>query len=195
MIYRFELRRLLWGCALALCCLGNLQADPWHADDDTFDPSIQSVVIGNRSWIGDPSPFVHQPSGRTGYTYVNAANYEGMDPSVQISLMVPIEIGETKPVGGGMLMVNRKQYESLSKAFKSAIAAKATDKVEPQPLVTGIKDAKWILLADVKDAKRSVVLENKVGEETHRYHFSVNATKKLLGAMEHAKAQLKGKSE
>ena len=58
-------------------------AADWDPMDETFDPSIHSVVIGDRSWLGDPSPFTHVGLKRTGYTHVMPTNWEGFDPSIQ----------------------------------------------------------------------------------------------------------------
>lgn len=70
-----ELMKPVPGCLLISCTFaGSLIADDWDPNDDTFDPQVKSVVIGDRSWIGDPSPFVQAGLSRTGYTYVNATD-------------------------------------------------------------------------------------------------------------------------
>ncbi|TWT51249.1 hypothetical protein Pla22_40260 [Rubripirellula amarantea] len=169
---------------------GTLLGADWHPEDDTFDPTIHSVVIGNASWIGDPSPFVHTGTSRTGYTYVNSTNYAGMDPSVQLSLMVPLKPGEAAPPAGGMLMLDANQTETLLKAFAKAIESKPTDKVQRSKVETALKDAEWALSVDSDQDARFLQLENKTKDKVDTYRFSVNASKKLVGAIEHSLKKL-----
>ena len=170
---------------------GLLVADDWDPNDDTFDPTIKSVVIGNRSWIGDPSPFLHTGTPRTGYTHVNATNFKGFPPAVQISLMVPLEVGETKPPAGGMLMFDKALTLKFVEAFETAIklSQEKTDqqtKLQPVKITTSLKGADWKLVL-VRDKKQSFLeLRNKTQDKTDNYRFSVNASKKLLGAVQHS---------
>lgn len=115
------------GCFLMICINGGfLQGADWDPNDDTFDPSIHSVVVGDASWLGDPSPFVHLGLPRTGYTHVNQTNWEGFDPAVQISLMVPLEPGEKTPPAGGMLLLNQAQTLKFIQVFQDGVRAKST---------------------------------------------------------------------
>lgn len=174
--------------ALAFC--GTVPASAqWDPNDDTFDPSIKSVVIGDRSWLGDPSPFVLEELRRTGYTYVSATNYEGMAPSVTISLMVPIKLGETKPLGAA-LFFDRAKAKSMSRLLTKTLESKAKE-TEPMEIVTTIENATWRLVPTEEEGKRLFVFENKKKDEVDRYRFSANALKKLLGAFEHARNNLK----
>ncbi|WP_149498732.1 hypothetical protein [Roseiconus lacunae] len=158
----------------------------WDPNDSTFDPALKSVVIGNRTWIGDPSPFVHQGTKRTGYTHVNANQYEGMDPSVGVSLMVPLEIGETKPVAGGIVMMNVEQAKAFVKAAEK-LTKKKQDAESKVSLKTMIKDMNWTLSLEKESPKSQVVvLGNKSDDSDDRYQFSINAMKKLIGAVQHA---------
>ncbi|EMI17541.1 hypothetical protein RMSM_05534 [Rhodopirellula maiorica SM1] len=170
-------------------------AQDWDPNDDTFDPSIQSVVIGDSSWIGDPSPFVHTGSSRTGYTYVNATAYEGMDPSVQISLMVPLKPGETVPAAGGMLMFGKEQAEAFAKTWAGQIESQDKEKQQRLPIKTSIAQANWALTVAVKEGQRFLQLENTSKDKVDTYRFSFNASKKLLGAIEHSIKKLKSKTE
>ncbi|MDV6030511.1 MAG: hypothetical protein F9B45_10485 [Phycisphaera sp. RhM] len=186
---------LLFLLSASLLPASLLPANDWSADDDTFDPSLQSVVIGDRSWIGDPSPFVHLASSRTGYTYVNATNYSGLDPAVQLSLMVPLEAGESQPPGGGMLMLNEEQTEAFIKAITDAIESKPAETNEEVQIKTALEGAQWSLTAAKDNDSRVLHLENKLKEKTHRYRFSVNASKKLLGAIKHSLKKLEATAE
>ncbi|WP_372895203.1 hypothetical protein [Stieleria sp.] len=180
---------------LFLFSTGLLLADDWSADDDTFDPSLQSVVIGDRSWIGDPSPFVHVESSRTGYTYVNATNYSGLDPAVQLSLMVPLKAGESQPPGGGMLMLNGEQTRAFIKAITDAIESKPGETEEGVQIKTALEGAQWSLAAAKDNDTRVLHLDNKLKEKSHRYRFSVNASKKLIGAIKHSLKKLEATAE
>ncbi len=181
---------LLLACILSTSAF----ADDWDPNDDSFDPSIQSVVIGSRSWIGDPSPFKHLGSSRIGYTYVNATNYEGMDPAVQISLMVPLEPGETQPVGGGMLMLSKTQSQEFIQACAVTMEADLDKEQEPVSLKTAMKQANWNLIGEVVDGKRHLQLQDKTTEKSQTYQFSVAAMKKLNGAIKHSAKKLENKS-
>ncbi|MEZ6095858.1 MAG: hypothetical protein R3C03_16780 [Pirellulaceae bacterium] len=176
--------------AFLLFGIGLNQESEWSADDDTFDPTLQSVVIGDRSWIGDPSPFVHAGSKRTGYTYVNTTNYEGMPPSVQLSLMIPLEAGETQPSGGGMLMTDADQTKTFIEAIRKAINAKAEDKSEPVEIQTTMKGTNWTLRFQQVDDNRTLELVDKQQDAEHVYQFSINAAKKTIGALEHSLKKL-----
>lgn len=179
------------GCLLTLVLLcGSATADDWHPDDDTFDPSIQSVVIGDRSWIGDPSPFVHTGIPRTGYTHVNSVAYQGFDPSVQISLLVPLEAGEKTPPAGGMLMLNKAQTVELIKAFEDGIKAEPTDKDQRIPIKTGFTDADWALTFASDKGQRFLQLENKTNDKVDAYRLTINASKKLVAAIKHSLKKL-----
>jgi hypothetical protein len=173
-------------CVL-ICCLiaGSLSADDWDPNDDTFDPNIKSVVIGDRSWIGDPSPFVHTGSSRTGYTHVNATNWEGFDPAVQISLMVPLKVGETQPTAGGMLMFNKDQTVKVVQILTDAVRSDQKE-VKRTQISTSLKDADWALFSTTDKGQRFLVLENKTKDKVDQYRFSINATKKLIGAVKHS---------
>ncbi len=191
------------GCLLYVCLVTPaLAADDWDPHDATFDPKIESVVIGDRSWLGDPSPFVHTGLKRTGYTYVNATQFEGFPPAIQISLMVPVVPGETTPPAGGMLMMDQKQtvalVELVEKLLKSAgkADAQASDrKVEPAdekrfPISTSLPQTEWVLVPLADQDQRVLQLESKTKEKVDAYRFSFNAMKKLLGAVEHSLQKL-----
>ena len=166
----------------------SLLADDWDPHDDTFDPSIHSVVVGDASWLGDPSPFIHTGLRRTGYTHVNQVEWEGFDPSVQISLMVPLHPGEATPPAGGMLMMNESQTSQFIKVFDAGLKADPSDK--RITIKTGFKDADWALTFASEKGQRFLQLENKSKDKVDIYRFSTNASKKLLGAIRHSMKKL-----
>ncbi|GAA5506889.1 hypothetical protein Rcae01_02342 [Novipirellula caenicola] len=181
-------------CVLLCMITAPLLAEDWNPNDDTFDPNLQSVVIGDRSWIGDPSPFVHSESSRTGYTYVNATDYEGMDPALQVSLMVPLQPGETVPAAGGMLMMTPNQAKALVKAIEGKIAEGSTDKQQRVPIATSIQGPDWGLKSKSQAETKFIELENKTKDKVDTYRFSINASK-LLGAIKHSLKKLEFPSE
>lgn len=182
---------LLFACTLA----GPLRADDWDPNDATFDPKIKSVVIGDRSWIGDPSPFVHTGLTRTGYTYVNATQFEGFPPAVQISLMVPLAAGETKPPAGGMLMFDKAQTTKVIEVLKDAVKNEQNDQPKRVQIKTSLEDADWALVHVADKGQRWLQLENKTKDKTDKYRFSINASKKLIGAVEHSLKSLEAKAK
>jgi hypothetical protein len=184
------------GCLLISCTFaGSLIADDWDANDDTFDPKIKSVVIGDRSWIGDPSPFVHTGLSRTGYTHVNVTNFQGFPPSVQISLMVPLVAGETRPPAGGMLMLDKAQTAKVIEVLKDAVKDGQQDPQKRVQLKTSLEQADWVLVYGTGKGQRCLQWENKTKDKTDTYQFSINASKKLLGAIEHSLKSLESKAE
>ncbi|WP_182869731.1 hypothetical protein [Stieleria mannarensis] len=188
------MKRLV-GCALALALIhGSAVADDWSPDDDTYDPTIQSVVIGDRSWIGDPSPFVHLGLSRTGYTYVAPVAYDGFDPSVQLSLMVPTKPGETTPPAGGMLMLNQTQATRLIKAFEAGLKAEPNDKDQRIPIKTAMQQADWALTFSADQNQRFLQLEHRSKDKVDTYRLTTNASKKLLGAIKHSLKKLEEKA-
>jgi hypothetical protein len=184
------------GCLFIFSLLaGSLVAQDWDANDDTFDPNIKSVVIGDRSWIGDPSPFVHSGTSRTGYTYVNATQFEGFPPSVQISLMVSLAAGETAPPAGGMLMFNKEQTAEMVKVLSEALTAGKKDQAKRIQIKTSLKDADWALVTITDKDQRFIQLEFKTEDKIDKYRFSINASKKLLGAVQHSLKNLETKAK
>lgn len=179
---------------------GTLLAADWDPNDDTFDPTIHSVVVGEASWLGDPSPFVHLGLRRTGYTHVNPTDWKGFDPSVQISLMVPKQPGEKSQQGTGMLMMNRSQTLEFLKVVETGLKsaaqqkAKAPKKPKRIRINSAFKDADWALAFVSEKGKRFVNLENKSKGKTNTYRFSINASKKLLGAIKHSLKKVKTKA-
>jgi hypothetical protein len=182
------LRVILWGCFLI--CFGSHQESEWRADDDTFDPSLHSVVIGKNSWIGDPSPFVLAGVNRTGYTYAQKTNYAGMPASVQLSLMIPLEGDETQPPGGGMLMTDAEQTKTFLELIRKGIDCKPADAFEAVEIKTAMADTKWALRLNQEDGKHLIELVDSQGDKEKVYQFSVNASKKLVGAIEHSLKKL-----
>lgn len=183
---------------LLIACVfsGSLAAADWDANDESFDPSIHSVVIGNRSWLGDPSPFIFLELSRTGYTHVNATNYEGFDPSVAISLMVPSEPGETTPPSSGMLMMNKDQTLAFIKLVTERLKTDDREAAKRTPIETVYDHADWALVSvDDEAGRRYVQLENKTKDKTDAFRFTEKASKKLLGAIRHSLKSLDAKSD
>jgi hypothetical protein len=183
-------RMLSLGIAIATSVLAHQDSD-WHADDETFDPKLKSVVIGNNSWIGDPSPFQWVETQRTGYTHVQPTKYEGLPPAIQVSLMVPQGTTEDQPHHGTMLLLSAEQTAQMLTQLKSLIETKSEKGTEKQRLPTAMEQADWQLGKQLQANTQYVEFENKVSDQTFVYRFSIPATKKLIGAIEHALEGLK----
>ncbi len=184
--------RTILGCLMLSCAFAHSSiAQDWDANDATFDSSIKSVVIGDRTWIGDPSPFMHTGTPRTGYTYVNTTNFQGFPPAVQVSLMVPTAVGETKAPAGGMMMFDKDQTAKMIEILKEAVNAKKRDPKKRIQIKTALQGADWALVHVTNDGKQLLQLENKTKDKTEKYQFTINATKKLIGAIQHSLKNLK----
>lgn len=188
-----------WWLAFSLVS-GFVFAQDWDPEDTTFDPGVKSVVIGNRSWLGDPCPFMYTPLSRTGYTYVAATHFEGYPPSVQISLIVPLEPGETQSVGG-MLMMNEEQARGLLNKLEAAIKhienskEKGSSERHQAVVDTAMDHVQWTVVTSVAAGKPCIQFDSKTNDKVEAFQFSVNATKKLIGAIQHALSQLKKESD
>lgn len=180
-----------------LCLLAGTSAtshaQDWDANDDSFDPTIHSVVIGDASWLGDPSPFVHLQSTRTGYTHVGQVNWDGFEPSVQLSLMVPKLPTEEAPPAGGMLLMDKAQSLQFIKMFQEALNSESKEDTKPTQIKTSMKDAMWALRQSKADGSRFIDLENKEADKVVAYRFTINASRKLLQAFEHSFKKLEAK--
>ncbi|MEM6689906.1 MAG: hypothetical protein AAF664_10790 [Planctomycetota bacterium] len=167
--------------------VNTVSAGDWSPDDDSFDPSVKSVLIEDRTWIGDPSPFLLVGSGRTGYTYTQATAWEGFDPSVNISLMVPIVPGETKAPGGGTLMLAERQAKSWIKTIGGLLKDQDVSSAKSIAIESAMGNAVWsVRVTSGEDGNRMIELENNQQGSAEVYRFSINATKKLLGAVAHS---------
>lgn len=194
-------RRSVWATVLFFFLsgfsAGMASADGWNAEDETFDPNLPSVIIGNRTWIGDPVPFtLATQSNRVGYTHIHTPNWAGFPPSVAISLMVPLQPGESKPIAGASLMLEQQQAALLAEKIAGMLkqettAAEKSTMAKKWTLQTAMKGADWKLVSATDDDQtRFIQLENKVQDQVHAYRFSSSASKKLISAVRHFQKQL-----
>ncbi|MEM9645202.1 MAG: hypothetical protein AAF989_09425 [Planctomycetota bacterium] len=194
-IHRVQSMRRILAVFTVLCLVSGVSiAANWNAEDDTFDPGIHSVVIGDRSWLGDPSPFVHSGVQRTGYTHVQKTEWEGFEPSVQLSLIVPSKPGEKMTQVGGMLLLNEDQATKFLDVVESWFKSDS-DSEKRIPIETGMKNAHWEFKFLTDKGQRFLQLESKNKEKVDRYRFGVNPSKKLVGAIRHSLSLIQAKGQ
>ena len=62
-------------------------------------------------------------------------------------------------------------------------------------LKTALKDADWTLVSSSEKDQRFIQLEFKSKDKVDKYRFSINASKKLLGAIQHSLKSLDKKTK
>ena len=87
-----------------------------------------------------------------------------------------------------MLMMNQAQTVKFIRVFEDAL--KADPKEERIQIETGFKEADWAVTFSADKGQRFIQLENKVEDKVDTYRFSINASKKLLGAIRHSLKKL-----
>ena len=176
---KFALRVPL--CLLAFQLLG-FPALAWDPDDDTFDPTIPSVVAEGASRIGDPSPFLRDGHDEIGFTHVMLQD----DPVrqkkvVSISLIHP---GDTAGGVGGFLFLEKEQAENLAKALRSRAGQINSGEESDQPILelpgmSGHGD--WNIFVEGK----VIVFRRQSEDEVDVFRFRPNPARKFAGAIEH----------
>lgn len=165
--------------------------ETWRADDDSFDPTVTSVVIENNSWLGDPSPFHLGDTTRRGYTHVQAVNYAGMEPSVQLSLIVPQTENSPVATEGAMLLLNEAQTAELIAHWKKMILGSSTAESSAKfKITTTSPGMEWELSCKPAAAPSEIRLVQIQKQGNQDFVFGLNAAKKLLGALEHSHQRL-----
>jgi hypothetical protein len=107
--------------------------------------------------------------------------------------MVPLKPGETTPQAGGMLMMNKDQTMEFINVFEDGL--KAEPKEERIQVKTAFKDADWAVTFATDKGQRFLQLENKTKDKVDTYRFSINASKKLLGAIRHSFKTLESRTD
>lgn len=172
------IRFLLLSLALSLPAF--LQA--WDPDDDTFDPTIASVIADGATRIGDPSPFHREGYEERGFTHVGFSKPENGDPTVNLSLILPPDPDDpAKQLGGALYLP-----ESKAKALADALETGA-DLAKPL-LVWDVDWAgKWTL--EYMEGKGLVFTQDHM-DRTVTFTLSIPAGKKLAGALRHSVGKL-----
>lgn len=165
------------------------EANDWSPEDTDFDPTVFETIIEGHSRLGDPTPFYKEGVGVQSYTVVEAREDNVLGATINFALIVPFVPGQTGPQDGGAMYLSVVQAETLVGYLEEALAApdkeREIGKVFPDDYYQ-----QWTVKVVPTDS-RPVVLEMEMNEETDRYHFAINPTKKLIDTLKKvtAKAQ------
>lgn len=182
---------------LVLCGLAEvlpLTAGDWDPEDDTFDPTVESVVAEGSTRIGDPSPFFQDGfEDIQGYTTVTVTT--GDHPSVNMGFIVPLRPGETIPTGGGIYYGTLENIRALIEGIRSAVTKAGEGEVKKVQEIAKVKgggdpDSVTVTLAPGADGKPKVELYVHQYATDAIFRLSPNAAKKLSGALEYHLGQL-----
>ncbi|MEM1443143.1 MAG: hypothetical protein AAGF67_12425, partial [Verrucomicrobiota bacterium] len=90
----------------------------WDPEDDTFDPSVATVIANGSTRLGDPSPYLREGYEEFGYTHVGSSVPEEGDPTINLSfIFMPSQDDPNKAVGGSVFLAV-KEAEKLAEALE-----------------------------------------------------------------------------
>ena len=147
-------------------------------EDDSFDPEVETVIADGSTRLGDPSPFIREGYEERGFTYVQASKPEGSSAIVQVSfLKMPDQDDPAKALGGAMFL-------DIDTAKKLVLALEEGAGLE-KPVV--VWKSGWAGDWTVSyQEEKGVVLEQAMNGLAARFILSVNAARKLAGAVKHS---------
>lgn len=159
-------------------------AGDWDPEDDTFDPTIESVIVEGSTRIGDPAPFWQEGYDIQSYANVQAYPDTGQGALIGVSLIVPMIPGDTKPLGGASIYCSIDEAKKLAEALREGAGREAAPEKEEELAV--IKKEKtphaWKVVLDT-DSK--IELHQDTGENVNIFRFAPNPAKKLASAIEY----------
>lgn len=162
---------------LLLFSISPVISHAWDPDDDTFDPSIQSVVADGASRIGDPSPFYREGYEERGFTYVAFTKPEEGETTVNLSLILPPDPDDPAKQLGGSIFLPIGAAEELAGKLEDG-----ADLAEAFVILEESWNGKWTL----DSAEGKLVIQQEYQGETVKFSLSIPAAKKLAGALRHA---------
>ena len=162
----------------------SLQADDWHPEDETFDPSIESVIVQGSTRLGDPTPFHKDGLGVQSYTVVDAKPDQNLGALIHFALIVPFVPGQTSPQEGGALFLSVDQTQKLVGYLKEALEKPDKSRDVGKVFDDGYYQ-QYTVVVDAKNASAPVVLRHEMNEEVDQFRFAINPTKKLIDTLEH----------
>src|SRR6056297_3673428 len=163
--------------SLFLCAAFPAVSLAWDPEDDTFDPSIASVIANGATRIGDPSPYLREGYEEFGYTHVGSSIPEEGDPTINLSfIFMPSADDPAKAVGGSTFLPVDKAWR-LPGALEEGAALSGEFEIY-QADWAGV----WIL---TYEESKGVIFTQKHNDQEARLVFSINAAKKLAGALRH----------
>lgn len=150
----------------------------WDPDDETFDPTIHSVIADGATRLGDPSPFYREGYEERGFTHVGFTIPESGDPSVNLSLILPPDPDDPAKQLGGALYLPLKNARALVEALEKGADLSGTF------LVWEVDWAgKWTLRFA---GEEGLVFQQEHMDKTVKFTLSIPAGKKLAGALKHS---------
>ena len=184
---QFRPLHLLLFAASSLLLVKAATADDWHANDETFDPSVEFVVVDNASRLGDPTPFHKDGNPTRSFTVIDAKSDDKGGATIHFSLIVPFVPGQSATPEGGALFMTIEQTETLIGYLKTAL--EAPSKAAPVGKVFGDDYyQQYTVLVDPNDVG-PVVLKHEMNGAVAQFRFAESPTKKLIDTLEHFLAE------
>ena len=163
---------------LILVAFTPLFVHAFDPEDDSFDPDVKTVIADGSTRLGDPSPFIREGYEERGFTYVQASKPEGGAATVQVSfLKMPDQDDPAKALGGAMFL-DVETAEKLAAALD-----KGAEHAEPLVVWKSGWAGDWTISYQ---EEKGVILEQAMNNQVARFILSVNAAKKLAGAVRHS---------
>ncbi len=162
----------------------SLQADDWHPDDETFDPSIESVVVQGSTRLGDPTPFHKDGLGVQSYTVVEAKPDQVLGAQIHFALIVPFVPGQTGPQEGGALFLSLAQAEKLIGYLEDALE-NPTESRDVGKVFEDDYYQQYTVVVDANNETAPVVLRHEMNEEVDQFRFAISPTRKLIDTLQH----------
>lgn len=154
-----------------------MNALAWDPNDDTFDPAIESVIADGATLIVDPSPYVREGYEKFGFTHVASTIPEQGDTTINLSfIFMPAADDPNKAIGGSTFL-STENAEALVEALEKGAGLSG---------VFEIYKIDWAgLWSLVYEEDKGMVFIQENNGQTARLVFSINAAKKLAGALRH----------
>ncbi|MEM9015417.1 MAG: hypothetical protein AAGC68_00290 [Verrucomicrobiota bacterium] len=162
---------------LAISLTGSPLAMAWDPDDETFDPTIQTVIADGSTRLGDPSPVYQEGVEVRGFTHVGFTRSPEGVVSINVSLIVPVVTDDPAkhPMAGLFLSV--EEAEKLADALEEADGFKKELSVQKTEGM-GNWTLEW-------DGEKFLRLTNDHADRGATFLLSSPASKKLAGAVRH----------
>jgi len=174
--------RILPALLLFSCGFGTVFA--WDADDDTFDPSIETVIVDGKTRLGDPAPFQQLGIEHRGFTHVGFQQPATGPGMIVVSLLVDLVPGESTPPGAGMFLLPADAEKLLDLLERSGV-----EEAEPgavgEPIAGAMGDV-WKIVVSKQEGQSYIDLERSMAGTTLTFRFTRNASRKLAGAITHS---------
>lgn len=167
---------------LFLFCLIPSIVLAWDPEDDTFDPTVATVIAEGSTRLGDPSPYIRVGYDEFGYTHVGSSIPEQGDPTINLSfIFMPSQDDPAKAVGGSVFLAV-KEAEELAEVLEKG--ADLTKEVK-------VQKSDWAgLWTLVYEEDKGMIIAQEHNDRKAQLVFSINAAKKLAGALRHEVAKV-----